>query len=169
MEDWRVSREALKDPNDDEQVWWDVIERVFDELATPHEPDPRLERLTPGQRALYALHWTRSEVGNGGFHQYLHNPTGMLAGEASQGAGLIGALEIGDVLRELHGLFPGGEVPAQQGERIAFLERVDRSELDQHDERFYELLPSLATCCAAYVGAHPDEFFLPQRELSTPS
>lgn len=163
MEDWRVSREALKDPNDDEQVWWDVIERVFDELATPYKPDPRLERLTPGQRALYALHWTRSEVGNGGFHQYLHNPTGMLAGEASQGAGLIGALEIGDVLRELHGLFPGGEVPAQQGER------VDRSELDQHDERFYELLPSLATCCAAYVGAHPDEFFLPQRELSTPS
>ena len=99
MEDWRVSRGALKEPNDDEQVWWDVIERVFDELAIPYEPDPRLERLTPGQRALYALHWTRSEVGNGGFHQYLHNPTGMLAGEASHGAGLIGALEIGDVLR----------------------------------------------------------------------
>jgi hypothetical protein len=67
VEDWWVSRDALTDPNDDEQVWWDVIERVFDELATPYQPDPRLERLTPGQRALYALHWTRSEVGNGGF------------------------------------------------------------------------------------------------------
>lgn len=169
MEDWRVSRDALKDPEDDEQVWWDVIERVFDELATPYEPDPRLERLTPGQRALYALHWTRSEVGNGGFHQYLQNPTGMLAGEAFRGAGLIGALETTDVLRELHGLFPDGEVPARQEDRLAFLERIDRSELDELDERFDALAPLLASYCAAYVRRDPDEFFLPRRELSAPS
>jgi hypothetical protein len=35
----------------------------------------------------------------------------MLAGEASHGAGLIGALEIGHGLRELQGLFPAAKFP----------------------------------------------------------
>jgi hypothetical protein len=75
--DFRIRHDALTDPQDAEKVWWDVIARAFDELRTPYEPDQRFRLLTPGQRALYALLWARSEVDNGGFEQYLHNSTGI--------------------------------------------------------------------------------------------
>jgi Domain of unknown function (DUF4375) len=173
VEDLRIRRDQLTQPDDAEHVWWDVIERVYDELQTPYEPDPRLGRLTPGQRALYALHWTRSEVENGGFHQYLQNPTGMLANEAVRGADLIEAREFADVLRDLVALFPAGTLLEAQDDRIAFLERLSEGEqatLSELDERFFELMGDdessrLALRCASYVENHPDEFFLPLLEL----
>jgi hypothetical protein len=176
MDDFRIRRDALTKPEDAEQTWWDVIARVYDELETPYAPDPRLERLTPGQRALYALHWTRSEVDNGGFHQYLHNPTGMLANVALRGAELIGAHEFSALLRELLELFPKGRLLEDQGARISFLERVSeggRAKLNELDDRFYELMgykrkcdqSRLAVHCAAYVQEHPEEFFLPLPQL----
>ena len=69
-----------------EELSWAVIEPMWSQLRTPYEPDPRLQQATAGQRALYALHWLWSEVSNGGFHQYLWNPTGRLFSEALQGA-----------------------------------------------------------------------------------
>jgi hypothetical protein len=179
VDDFRIRRDALGNPVDAEQVWWDVIELAFDELETPFRPDPRLDGLTPGQRALYALHWTRSEVENGGFHQYLRNPTGMLANDALRGADLIGATEFAAVLRDLGSLFPHAEVPDDQLDRIAFLEGLSNeqlAELEGLDERFYDLMgrdagskPSrLALYCARHVEAHPDEFFLPLLQLQVP-
>lgn len=176
MNDLRIRRDALTKPDDAEQVWWDVIERVYDELRTPYEPDPRLDQLAPGQRALYALHWTRSEVDNGGFHQYLYNSTGMLAKEALRGADVIGAREFGDVLRDLLALFPDGRLLEEQDDRISFLEMLSEeglAKLRQLDDRFYELMgyesgseqSRLAVYCASYVREHPDEFFLPLPEL----
>jgi Domain of unknown function (DUF4375) len=172
MDDLRIRRDALTKPDDPEHVWWDVIERVYDELKTPYEPDPRLERVTPGQRALYALHWMRSEVDNGGFHQYLYNSTGMLANDAERGADLMGATEFGDLLRELLALFPDGRLREEQEDRISFLEGLSEeglAKLEQLDDRFYDLMgddPSrLAIHCAAYVQEHPEEFFLPQVQL----
>jgi hypothetical protein len=174
MDDFRIRRDALTDPDDPERVWWDVIERAYDELRTPFESDPRLERLTPGQRALYALHWTRSEVENGGFHQYLRNPTGMLADEAIRGADLIGAHEFGDVVRSVLALFPNGRLLEKQEARISFLEQLseeERARLRQLDDRFYDLMghgparSRLATYCSSYVRDHPDEFFLMPPQL----
>jgi hypothetical protein len=171
VDDFRIRRAALTEPDDAEHVWWDVIAPAFDELKTPYEHDPRLRSLSPGQRALYALHWTTSEVANGGFHQYLRNPTGMLAEEALGGAELIGSTDVAGVLRALLALFPDGLLMDQQ-DRSDFVGRFDQSELDelrQLDERFFALLegePSpLAVCCAAYVAAHPEEFFVPQPQL----
>lgn len=126
------------------------------------------------------LHWTRSEVDNGGFRQYLHNPTGTLANDALRGADHVGAIEIASVLRELASLFPDATVPLDQCDRIAFLQGSSPDELARLDglnQRFYELMrrdpgseqSRLAGYCAAYVDAHPDEFFLllPQLERSS--
>jgi hypothetical protein len=114
----------------------------------------------------------RSEVDNGGFHQYLYNSTGMLANDAERGADLMGATEFGDLLRELLALFPDGRLREEQEDRISFLEGLSEeglAKLEQLDDRFYDLMgddPSrLAIHCAAYVQEHPEEFFLPQVQL----
>jgi Domain of unknown function (DUF4375) len=168
--DFRIRHDALTDPEDREQMWWDVIASAFDELRTPYEPDPRLDELTPGQRALYALHWARSEVGNGGFHQFLYNSTGMLANEALRGAELIGATEFAELLCEVRTLF-GDTFIEDQGRRMEVLEGLSDEALGRLEEltdRFYDLMGSadestLAGYCARYVEAHPHEFFLPDR------
>jgi len=168
--DFRIRRDALTDPEDREQVWWDVIAPAFDELRTPYELDPRLAELTAGQRALYALHWARSEIGNGGLHQFLHNSTGMLADEAQRGAEVIGAAEFAELFREVRTLF-GGTFPKDQGRRIGVLEGLPAEALERLEEltdRFYDLMGSrdesrLALYCTAYVDAHQHEFFLADR------
>lgn len=154
-----------------------MIERAFDELRTPYEPDPRLEVLTLGQRALYALYWTRSEVDNGGFHQYLYNSTGMLANEALRGAELIGATEFADLFREVLGMVSGDLFVEDREQRVESLEGLSDEALaglDRLTERFYTLMgykgdhveqSPLAVACAAYVEAHPEEFFLPHAAL----
>ena len=168
--DFRIRKDALTDPADREQVWWDVIAPAFDELQTPYEPDPRLAELTPGQRALYALHWARSEIGNGGFHQYLYNSTGVLANEAQLGAELIAAAEFAELFREVRTLLFGDAFPEEQAGRIGVLEGLSDEALERLEEltdRFYDVMEStdesrLAVYCAEYVEAHPHEFFLPQ-------
>jgi Domain of unknown function (DUF4375) len=167
--DFRIRRDALTDPEDREQVWWDVIAPAFGELRTPYEPDPRLDELTPGQRALYALHWARSEIGNGGFHQYLYNSTGMLANEALRGAGLIGATDFAELFREVRTLVFGNTFIEDQSRRIDVLEGLSEealAKLEELTDRFYELMGSadesaLARYCSGYVDAHSADFFLP--------
>ena len=168
MVEFRIRRDALIDPQDREQVWWDVIAPAFDELRTPYEPDPRLDELTPGQRALYALHWARSEIGNGGFHQYLYNPTGMLANEALLGAELIGATDFAELFREVRTLVFGKTFIEDQGRRIDVLEGLSEealAKLEELTDRFYDLMGSadesaLARYCSGYVDAHSADFFL---------
>jgi Domain of unknown function (DUF4375) len=169
--DFRIRRDALTDPEDREQVWWDVIAPAFDALRTPYELDPRLDELMPGQRALYALHWARSEIGNGGFHQFLYNPTGMLAAEAERGTELIGAAEFAELFREVRTLLFGETFPRDQGRRIGVLEVLSDEALERLVEltdRFYYLMGStdesrLAVYCAEYVATHPHEFFFPDQ------
>jgi len=166
--DFRIRRAALRDPEDREQVWWDVIAPAFDELRTPYEPDPRLDELTPGQRALYALHWARSEIGNGGLHQFFYNSTGMLADETLRGAELVGATKVAELFREVRTLVFGDSFLEDQRGRIDVLEGLSEetlAKLEELTDRFYDLMGStaestLAVSCAAYVEAHPLEFFL---------
>ena len=169
MVDFRIRRDALTDPEDREQVWWDVIAPAFGELRTPYEPDPRLHELTPGQRALYTLHWARSEIGNGGFHQYLYNSTGMLANEALLGAELIGATVFAELFREVRRLVFGNTFSEDQRRRIEVLEGLSAealAKLEELTDRFYDLMGSadesaLSRYCSGYVDAHSADFFLP--------
>jgi hypothetical protein len=174
--DFRIPRSALRDPSDSDQVAWDVIERLYNELRTPYEPDDRLTACTRGQRALYALHWTRSEVVNGGFEQFFVNPTGYLWPEAAAGATQVGADDYGEVIARAGQVFPGGRVPSGQQERQLLLgidlqadPRVNdaRSTLEECDEAFFALLEdderTLSVILARYVEKHPEEFFTPER------
>lgn len=164
-EDFRVPAPP-RDTADDDLVWL-AIERIFDALATPYEPDPRLHRLTPGQRAVYALDWIRKEVGNGGFDQLLENSTGSLLPEAIEGADRIGADDYAALLRRAAAIFPNGDVPRDHEERADFLDRdPDRHAevLDALDDEFFDLIDNptrnLTSLLAVFIAANDNDFFL---------
>jgi hypothetical protein len=160
--EFRVVREAARvDPE------WAVIEVIWNELSTPYSPDQRLYELSSGQRALYSLHWIRSEVANGGFHQCFWNPTGYLLPEAVAGAELLEAPEWSLLLGEAERLFPP-PYPRAREDRQELLGRLaedDLRRMDLLDERLFDLEDSDATSLDVlfrrYIERHPDEFFVP--------
>ena len=163
--DLRVTPDVLAE-QDSGELAWRVIEpayaavRIYDGAAAL---DADLTALSPGQRALLALHWTVAEVCNGGFDQYFVNPTGDLASEALAGFRRIGATEAAGLLEQTLGAFPGGPPPRDRDARMASLDALDDEARDalfeELDERFYALLDTeLYPRAAAYVRAHPEEF-----------
>jgi len=167
MTDFRIARSDVADGADVAEVAWKVIEPMWGLLKTPYEPDERLQTVaTPGQRAFYVLHWTISEVSNGGFHQYFYNSTGYLAPEAITGAELLGASEYANVIRRATSIFPSEEALRDLDQRQEILEQATDNQiafLSSLDDALYALLESPtqnpAVLFGPYIEAHPEEFF----------
>ena len=165
--DFRIARSDVANGADVAEVAWKVIEPMWNTLKTPYEPDERLQTVaTPGQCALYALHWTISEVSNGGFHQYFYNSTGYLAPEAIAGAELLGASEYANVIRRATSIFPSKEALRDLDQRQQILEQATDEQiafLASLDDALYALLESPKQSPDVFVGpyieAHPEEFF----------
>ena len=157
----------MADGADVAEVAWKVIEPMWGVLKTPYESDDRLQTVaTPGQRAFYALHWTISEVSNGGFHQYFYNSTGYLAPEAITGAELLGASDYADVIRRATSIFPSEEALRDLDQRQEILEQATDNQdafLASLDDELYALLESPTqnpdVLFGPYIEAHPEEFF----------
>ena len=162
--DFKIPQRALagKSAND---VWWTAIERIFWEFL--HDPfdEPRLQRLTAGQRTLYVLHLTEFELYNGGFDQFYTNSTGYFARDVPRALRRVGAFAHARVAERANAILAGAgrEVPRGRAQRIALAERASTEALDEVDEAWYGLGDGtsrrlLARQVAAYVRAHPDEF-----------
>lgn len=143
-----------------------VIQRVWDELDTPYEPDPRLAELSPGQRAAYSMHWIFAEVCNGGFVQCFSNSTGYLLPEAIDGAQLFEAPQWTEVLTDAANTL-GQPYPRDRDERNRRLDSLSSDQqatLDECDDRLYALDATAETSLTAltvrYINEHPDEFFV---------
>ena len=170
--DLRVPADCLE-IEDDADLAWRVIEPAYEAVNIYDGPEvlaADLARLTPGQRALLALHWCVSETMNGGFDQFFTNPSGLLMDEATAGFERIGAREAAGILTEARHILasrpwaPGaaGSDPEMEDEDRfeAYLARYEPLE-----ERFYTLVDDeLYPRAAAYVRAHPHEF-VAQRTL----
>lgn len=160
--DFRVLREAARvDPE------WAVIDQIWTALATPYAPDARLMDLTPGQRAIYALTWIRSEVRNGGFDQCFSNSTGFLLPEAVEGARLLDTPAWVDLLGRAMSLFPS-PYPRDRLRRQELLDELaeeQSSTMNGLDDELYDLDAAPATSLDAlfrrYIEQHDDEFFRP--------
>lgn len=102
-------------------------------------------KVTPQWGHLFAAHWCQAEVCNGGFHQFFHNTTGVLAPEAADGFEAIGLNDLAALVREAMELF-GQPYPREREKRINILDRIPgetRKEWDPFYElntRFYALL-----------------------------
>jgi len=131
---------------------WAKIEDFWDAVsigdgATVFETQFRA--LPPGVGHLLATQWFQSETRNGGFHQFFHNSTAMLAPEAVAGLRALGLNDCADLLVEAMRFF-GAEYPRDQNARIAALDMQSgnrREEWDPFfklDQRNFDLLDNEA-------------------------
>jgi hypothetical protein len=167
VDDLRVpSSTLLSVPGD--KLFWAVIEpayaavNIYEGRAALAET---MRPLTRGQRALVAVHCCISEVLNGGVHQFLTNPTGVLADEAVAGFRLIGVPEVAAALTDAIGVLgdtpPAADPEAPDYDEFEAVEASDalRARLAPFDDRIYQLLGEVIyPRAAAYVRAHPEEF-----------
>jgi len=140
---------------------WDACDIYSDRAALRSV----LDLATPGQIAVYAIFWTHAEVSNGGFHQYFHNATGILAPEALDGLRRIGALRFAELLERAMRRFPRGAPPTDNARRRDDLDSITDGAFRGLDEAFFELdrHDDLLELVADHVRAHPDEFFEAER------
>lgn len=165
--DLRVAPSCLQ-LADPAELTWRVIEPAWHAVNIYDGPDvldADLQSLSHGQRALLGIQWCVSEVLNGGFDQFLTNPSGLLAGEALRGFAVIGASESEGTLRTAIEIFasrPAGPAPGEAD----FDEAADAEAFDAYrarhallEQRFYALLdPEVYPRAAAYVRDHHAEF-----------
>jgi len=110
---------------------WDAGERKF--LA-------KLSAIPLKAQLLYAAHWCKSEVDNGGFYQFFYNTSGILAPEAVKGFGAVGLVACADSLADAMKFF-GSPYPRVRELRLDKLPQQlgKRAEWDPFrplDERF---------------------------------
>lgn len=167
--DYRIRRSAV-DGMDDANLAWKVIAPLWDALsasANPKKEQETLAQATEGQRLLIGLDWCQKEVRNGGFEQFFLNSTGVLWLEALEGFRRIGAEPYAALLEQALGIFPDGEAPLARTARTKLLRSLPkdrrRSLFEPLEDAFFQLLRSkewdLEKYRAAYVRAHPEQFF----------
>lgn len=87
----------------EEDDFWPHIAEAFDQVDIYQTGEVFLEtaaQFPEWKIDLLAIHWTDSEVTNGGLEQYFYNGTGILAPEAVAGFRKIGRNDFADVLQE---------------------------------------------------------------------
>jgi hypothetical protein len=127
--------------------YWDLVGPVADTVDIYGSPEKFLRtyaRLPTRVGHLLAAHWCWSEVCNGGFHQFFHNSTGVLAPEALAGFRAIGMTEWADLLAQAMARF-GTTYPRDRAARAALLPRPVPGQrrrqwdpFDALDDRFFE-------------------------------
>lgn len=146
-------------------VVWEAIALVWDAASIydgPQQLTDDLALATGPQRGLYGAWWTRSEVGNGGFAQYFHNSTGVVAPWALEGFRQQEALTLEACLEEALARFPAGVDLGDTRARRAALDGPGAPSFEDLDDRFYAVVDAeFLPLAAAYVRAHREVFFDP--------
>ncbi len=152
---------------DDDRLVWEAnspLAAWVDIYAEPAYCLSQYDRLSPMQRALHAVSWMRAEVGNGGFDQFFHNPSGIVARQALRGLELFGATETHRTLAAIMAAFPGGAPSLDCGERQRqMFERWRRHEQVIDDEFRGPIghgdFVALEARIAAFIRSHPEAYF----------
>lgn len=168
--EFRVPRTILTEP-DPEMLAWRAIERIWEAIDIPDDPEPlqaQLAPLTAGQRSLLSIHWCIREVSNGGFDQFFSNSAGGLIHEAREGFVRVGNELFASILDQVMALFPNERPALERRLRVFQLrrmrgtgaERFDRFE--PYDNAFLSMLGlgEIQADMATYVLEHPEEFVL---------
>jgi hypothetical protein len=152
------------------ESYWDFIEPYWDIFDIYNGPEAFERSISGAPRSvtlLYAAHFCKSEVDNGGILQFFWNSTGILAPEAAEGYSLIGMPTLASLVSEAAALlgspYPRNRRdrwnamliasghPAGECERIfegkkdpyrAFAEAVKTFPLDPLNQRFWQVAES---------------------------
>jgi hypothetical protein len=174
MDDVRIVAPAGWREMDDDKLAWLVIEWIWEWADFYGEYEPfreQMAELTPGQLTVYATTWLDREVCNGGFEQFFENPTGVLGPEALRGFKAIGMYEAAAAVQKAFDFYGMDPYPREHDERQDKLEDfvADEDALEALDDAYLESKRDktsgkeydsiLERTQAAYIRAHPDEFF----------
>ena len=99
--------------------YWDEIEQAFEDVDIYETYDVFKQgtaKYAEWKIDILAVHWTMSEVVNGGLEQYFRNSTGILAPEAVLGFQRIGKPELAAALQKAIALL-GEPYPRERKER----------------------------------------------------
>ena len=92
---------------------------------------------------LYAAHFCRSEVGNGGFRQFFGNNTGVLAPEAVKGFREIDQMRVAELVQLAMDLL-NIEYPRERKQRQDLLSQMPKSYFSDLEDKFFTLIESEA-------------------------
>jgi hypothetical protein len=150
----RAAAERSGDP-----LSYAIYDHLLDVIDFAHE-ERDLRRMTPGQRALYALASVDGEIENGGFAQLFSNSTGSLIDDAVTGSRLFRARGYERLLARASTLFPRRVVPEDRERRNRELNQIPDRSLTQLDDAWFSLYERdpLDRYYERYVSRHPDEF-----------
>jgi hypothetical protein len=126
-----------------EAIYWSKIEQAHNEVdiysgysafreAAAKFPEWKIDIL--------AVHWTISEVGNGGLKQFFQNSAGILAPEAVLGFQRIGKSQFAAALQSAMALLgePYPRVPQARRQRLAL---STREEIDESEDEAFSIVP----------------------------
>lgn len=140
-----------------EPVWWTV--NISD---GEREYERSLAEFSRPQRLVFAVHWYRTEVNNGGHHQFYWNSTGIVWRDVLAGFEEMGLSDYASVVRESASLL-GGDPPLDRAKREAILEGLGpeiEDKFDALDTRYYalEVSQSLDEALLVYMRKHSRDF-----------
>ena len=163
----RVSAESLAE-EDDAELTWRVIAPAYQAVSLGDGPDALardLQSLTPGQRAILAMHWCVAETLNGGFDQFFTNPSGLLADEALIGFERLGVPQAASILRTARAILasrpPEADRNSEDFDEAGEADRFDAylARYEPLHDAFYDIVEGeLYPRAAAYVRSHAEEF-----------
>lgn len=116
-----------------------------------------LKPFSIGQRHLFAIHWYRSEVNNGGHEQFFSNSTGIVCEHAIAALEALGLPEGASILRTASQRLGGASREREARENQLESAGADFEDLDDH---FFKLEGTgvLDEKMLAFAREHPSDF-----------
>ncbi len=111
---------------------WERVD-IYDSWA---RYEATLQPFSVSQRHLFAIHWYRSEVSNGGHEQFFSNSTGIVCEHAVAALEAVGLLEGADILRAASQRLGGAS--RERETRQSQMESAGAN-FEDLDDRFFDL------------------------------
>ncbi len=126
--------------------YWRALVPYCDAVSIYDGPEVFSEQFARLPRAigvLLAAHWLDTEVCNGGFHQFFHNSTGVLAPEALAAFRALNLADAAQAVQEAIHFF-GEPYPRDRAVRQTMLDSIpgdshtERNPFTELDKRYYD-------------------------------
>lgn len=149
----------------DENSYFDVVEPMWETINIYDGYDEYIQSaqtFTLEQRYLLAITWYFVEVNNGGHHQFLYNPTGIVWEDAIKGFKHFGMNEYAGNFQKVVD-YCGGTISFGREERYHMLEILE----EKYGEEFFKILDEADDFIYDYEGeenelnyikSHPEKF-----------
>ena len=145
--------------NVNEELFHRIFFEFFDRWQVEDQSRP-FDLLTIKERTVVVLHYLVSEVFNGGFEQWITNPTGEHTGETIAALRRIRADNIRRMVEEVLSYLPGGTPATDQDDRFAQMETLSEeasARIYELDGEFDQEAPELYRLIRVYWESAPDE------------